>query len=470
MRKTLISIMLLLSSVCVSQNIVTVTDCNLNGWLKQPIGKSSLGFIKDGTNPPLGKGSLQFVVPEGGVFWPGDFVRFRNGQFSGTALSSLTELGYSTYIEERDTIADIHFLVVLSDINGDSSAEHNLVFDPRYQNPTFIKGTMPNQGNTKEYIWQNWDALHGGWFYGGNPDTDPDHNGPFFTLKEYLAQYPNASIRNDAAKGGPAIRLTAGGVVFKPNFLGSADNFKIGVNGNTTIYDFEFGIADAGADKHVFYGYGSNCVMLNGKAAGGVAPYNYSWSSGTVLSYNASMEVCATVTTNYTFTVKDTNGCTNTDELTVFVNDVRCGSKLDRVLLCHKGNEICVPKEAVPAHLNHGDQLGKCDGSDKVQTTRSSMEIMPLSAFKLTGYPNPFVNATSIEYVLPSDGRLIIKLYDISGKELRTLISAGKKAGTYKMEFARGNLTPGTYYARAIFHGKFEDHAATQRLVIVSGQ
>jgi len=338
---------------------ITVTDCNLNGWIKQPIGNSSLGFVNGPATPPLGNGSLKFNVPPG-VNFPGDFVRFRNGQYSGTSLSSLTELSYDTYIEARDTIVDIHFIVMLSDINGDGTAEHNLVFDPRYQNSNFIKGTMPDQGFSHVHEWQSWDALHGGWYYGGGVTTDPDHEGPFFTLAEYLSQYPNATIRNDAAKGGPAIRLTAGGVVFKPNFYGSIDNFMIGVNGITTAYDFEFTIANAGADKHVVYGYGSNCTTLTGVAAGGVGPYTFSWSPGGAMPGNASTEVCPTVTTTYTLTVTDSNGCSRTDDVIVYVNDVRCGNKMDKVKVCHKGKEICIAAEAVDAHLKHGDTLGTC--------------------------------------------------------------------------------------------------------------
>lgn len=339
---------------------ITVTDCNLNGWVKQPIGNSSLGFVNGPDTPPVGNGSLKFYVPAGGIFWPGDFVRLRNGQYTGTKLSTLTELSYETYIEARDTITDIHFIVILSDINGDGTAEHNLVFDPRYQNSNFIIGSMPDQGFSQVHEWQRWDALRGGWYYGGDVTTDPDHEGPYFTLAEYLNQYPDATIRNDAAKGGPAIRLTAGGVVFKPNFFGSIDNFMIGVNGFTTAYDFEFTIANAGADHNVVYGYGSNCATLTGTATGGVAPYTFSWSPGTTTPGNATTEVRPTVTTTYTLTVTDSQGCIGTDDVTVYVNDVRCGNKLDKVKVCHKGKEICIAAEAVEAHLKHGDALGSC--------------------------------------------------------------------------------------------------------------
>jgi hypothetical protein len=340
--------------------IVTVTDCNLNGWDKQSGGNSSLSFVIGPDTPTIGYGSLMFYVPSGGIIWPGDFARFRNGQYSRTKISTLTELSYDTYIEARESITDVHFIVLLSDINGDGAAEHNLVFDPRYQNLNYIKGTMPNQGFSQVQEWQHWDALNGGWFYGGETTTDPDHEGPFFTLAEYLSQYPDAVIRNDEAKGGPSIVLTAGGVVFKPNFAGSIDNFMIGVNGVTTAYDFEFTIANAGVDTNIVYGYGSNCTTLTGTATGGVAPYTFSWSPGGTTPNNASTVVCPTVTTTYTLTVTDSQGCSRTDNVTVCVQDVRCGNKMDKVKVYHKEKEICIAAAAVDAHLKHGDNLGSC--------------------------------------------------------------------------------------------------------------
>ena len=451
-----------------SQTIITVTDCNLNGWVKQPIGKSSLDLVNGPSIPPAGKGSLKFNVPAGGLFWPGDFVRFRNGQYSGTSLSSLTELSYETYVEARDTIADIHFLVVLVDINGDGTAEHNLVFDPRYQNPGFIKGSMPDQGITKEQTWQQWDALHGGWFFGGETVTDPDHSGPFFTLAEYLSLYPNATIRNDAAKGGPAIRLSAGGVVFKPNFYGSIDYFKIGVNGKTTSYDFELTTADAGIDKKVIYGYGSNCLTLDGSAAGGVAPYTYSWSPGGTSPNNSSTIVCPTITTIYTLTVTDKNGCARTDDVTVVVNDVRCGNKLEKVKLCHKGEDMCVAKESVEAHLKHGDHLGDCESNLSASRIATPRLLTEQAQLKLYNYPNPFSGNTMILYELPVDGRVTIKLYDLSGKEMATLLSADKKSGHYVLPFSSHRLASGVYFYTITYLASGKYFTKTQKLLITA--
>jgi hypothetical protein len=357
---------------------------------------------------------------------------------------------------------------VLVDINGDGTAEHNLVFDPRYQNPKFIKSTMPDQGFTSEQVWQKWDALHGGWFYGGETITDPDHSGPFFTLNEYLVLYPNATIRNDNTKGGPAIRLTAGGVVFKPNFYGSIDNFKIGVNGKTTTYDFEFTTANAGDDKNVIYGYGSNCVTLSAIAAGGVAPYTYLWSPGGSAPNNANTVVCPTATTTYTLKVTDANGCSRTDDVMVFVNDVRCGSKMDKVLVCHHGEQICISPDAVPAHLNHGDVLGSCSQTSGRIKTNKQIEAPIPHQFNLSNYPNPFRSTTKIVYELPFDGRVSIKIYDLHGREIATVVNEDKKPGTYRADFNSGNISGGVYYYKIIVSSATKVLSQMKKMIIVN--
>jgi hypothetical protein len=360
-----LSVLLLLGAIHASSQNITITDCNLKGWEKQPMGSSSLAFVNGPGMPPLGKGSMKLNVPPG-IYHAADYARFKDGEYNNTPLSSLTSLSYSTYIESRDTAADAPFLVMQVDSTGvnDSSDDH-LVFDPRYQNPKYTNNAIPNQAASIENAWQKWDCFHGGWFAGTTVSTDPDHNGHLFTLDDYIKRHPNARIKNDPAKNGNAIRLSAGGGVFKANFYGEVDDFEIGVKNITTVYDFEFTTANAGADKNMTYGYGPLCTILNGSASGGEAPYNYSWlPGGATPTNNSTEEVCPTATTKYTLTVIDKNGCTGTDDLTIIVKDVRCGDGSDKVSVCHKGTNLCVAKDAVQAHLKHGDNLGSCDQKD----------------------------------------------------------------------------------------------------------
>lgn len=63
-------------------------------------------------------------------------------------------------------------------------------------------------------------------------------------------------------------------------------------------------------------------------------------------------------------------------------------------------------------------------------------------------YPNPFNPTTTISYQLSYDSRVTIKIYDILGREVKTLLSGNKKAGYYREKFNGGSLSSGVYIYR----------------------
>lgn len=66
--------------------------------------------------------------------------------------------------------------------------------------------------------------------------------------------------------------------------------------------------------------------------------------------------------------------------------------------------------------------------------------------FKLNqNYPNPFNSSTGIEYSLSRSGEVFIKLFDILGREVKTIYSGYNTAGSHKIIFNSGNLASGTY-------------------------
>ncbi|KAF0162219.1 MAG: hypothetical protein FD188_173 [Ignavibacteria bacterium] len=67
--------------------------------------------------------------------------------------------------------------------------------------------------------------------------------------------------------------------------------------------------------------------------------------------------------------------------------------------------------------------------------------------FGINNYPNPFNPTTTINYQLPKDGMVTIKVYDILGKEVATLVNEQKSAGYYKVDFDASKMTSGVYIA-----------------------
>jgi|WetSurMetagenome_2_1015567.scaffolds.fasta_scaffold02724_4 hypothetical protein len=78
-------------------------------------------------------------------------------------------------------------------------------------------------------------------------------------------------------------------------------------------------------------------------------------------------------------------------------------------------------------------------------------------------YPNPFNPTTNIKYVIAKNSYVILKVYDILGKEVATLVNENLKAGIYEAEFKAANLSSGIYYYR-LEAGDFSD---TKKMIIV---
>jgi hypothetical protein len=60
-------------------------------------------------------------------------------------------------------------------------------------------------------------------------------------------------------------------------------------------------------------------------------------------------------------------------------------------------------------------------------------------------YPNPFNPSTTIKYAVPKTSLVSIKVYDLTGQEVASLVSEMKDAGTYEVKFDDRNLASGVY-------------------------
>jgi hypothetical protein len=73
--------------------------------------------------------------------------------------------------------------------------------------------------------------------------------------------------------------------------------------------------------------------------------------------------------------------------------------------------------------------------------------ISEINDFSLSqNYPNPFNPNTKVKYSVPNQSKVIIKIYDVLGNEILTLVNEEKVAGNYEIEFNAASLSSGVYF------------------------
>jgi len=106
-------------------------------------------------------------------------------------------------------------------------------------------------------------------------------------------------------------------------------------------------------------------------------------------------------------------------------------------------NQLCPPyPDCVDAYVGLQDTTN-CD-----QVSVVSVDPVPLDYRLFEPYPNPFNAQTTIEFSLPLKDVMTIKVHDISGKEIRSLVHGIFDSGEHKVHWNASNLSSGIYFIR----------------------
>jgi len=180
-------------------------------------------FVTGPATAPLGSGSAQISVTG---------TQRRNlatYQFSGTPLSSITELKYSTYNPSAGNPGSSQrsgYLQFNVDFNGSDTWQRRLTFVPA------------NNGTVTQNSWKEWDALNGGnalWTYSGA--TWPVTGESGFTPKTWnkiLTDYPGVRVRVTDAQ--LSIRV---GEPYADGYTENIDKVVFGTAAETKVFNFD---------------------------------------------------------------------------------------------------------------------------------------------------------------------------------------------------------------------------------------
>ena len=116
------------------------------------------------------------------------------------------------------------------------------------------------------------------------------------------------------------------------------------------------------------------------------------------------------------------------------------------------GSYISIGGAVWPSYIkNHWDYIKIKSAATDIKITNN--EVIP-TEFKLyQNYPNPFNLTTTIKFSIPSVGaehvqplHVLLKVYDLLGREIATLINEEKPPGNYEAKFDGTNLLSGLYF------------------------
>jgi photosystem II stability/assembly factor-like uncharacterized protein len=108
-------------------------------------------------------------------------------------------------------------------------------------------------------------------------------------------------------------------------------------------------------------------------------------------------------------------------------------------------------------------QVYKYIGSPITTVEEEVIDILPTDYSISQNYPNPFNPSTTFRYSIPQTSKVVIKVYDILGKEIASLMNEDKSVGTYELTWNAENLPSGVYF----YQLKAGDFISTKKMILL---
>lgn len=104
-----------------------------------------------------------------------------------------------------------------------------------------------------------------------------------------------------------------------------------------------------------------------------------------------------------------------------------------------------------PSYPLRARNVGVADANNVTVYIHSSdqyITIIPVEFSLSQNYPNPFNPTTTIKFGIPKETKVILKVYDVLGKEISTIVNQKLEPGYYKYEWDASRFASGVYFYR----------------------
>jgi photosystem II stability/assembly factor-like uncharacterized protein len=391
---------------------ITISDDNGKTWNYSnngfnPLPVKTAAKLKDGTYLIANNAGLFQYIPESsGFIGLNNFSKESRSDIFGD-LSSLDINGIVQLSDNSFMIAIYNGMLMQTSDNGKNWQSVNMPYHP--SGITFFE-----KSNSGKLYFNSLNQDMG--FFSSND------NGLTWNTKQFF--YNNSKAISEDAQG----NLLAGNISglyfssdegnswsFKKDFIGQINYIKLtreGVLYLLTEYNGAFRSSDNGVTWSTSYGTDE----LD-------RPIVFRVSCNQLVEMNDGYLLMAT--DNGLYETKD-NGLTWTKR-----NDELKNSKISKLIVSDDGLISAITDKGIFTAYNTITSV------DKIE--------IPAQFQLLQNYPNPFNPATTISYSIPKTGFVTLKIYDMLGREVETLVNENKTEGVYKVKFDADRLSSGVY-------------------------
>jgi len=112
-----------------------------------------------------------------------------------------------------------------------------------------------------------------------------------------------------------------------------------------------------------------------------------------------------------------------------------------------------VDKGVAPGKYSYRLKQVDFDGTSEIIKSVEVEVVNPLNYTLEQNYPNPFNPSTNVSFTLAVDSKVSLKVFNVLGQEIATLVNATMTAGQHTVQFNAKNLQSGVYFAKIEANG-----------------